>query len=68
MSRETRRRIERLETRHEDGAIRYDISDKPLEWDDSERREALGLANLSRPLTDEEWEALYCKDESWRGH
>ncbi|WP_404286454.1 hypothetical protein ACD578_15875 [Microvirga sp. RSM25] len=64
MSRDLRRRITRLEQSDSQGAIRFDVSDCPLEEDVSNESDLRRGAPLSPILTEDEWYALYAGDEA----
>jgi hypothetical protein len=59
MSKEIRRRIIRLEQADNQRAIRYDVSDRPIEDDELPEGGLHGVPGLSPVLTEEEWQALY---------
>jgi hypothetical protein len=64
MSKDIRRRIIRLEQADIQGAIRYDVSDCPLEEDGSLEANLYGGTTLSPILTEAEWAAMYCRDDA----
>jgi hypothetical protein len=64
MSKEIRRRIIRLEQADNQGAIRYDVSDSPIEEDGSLESDLHGAPTVSPVLTEDEWQALYGRGEA----
>ncbi len=64
MSKEIRRRIIRLEQADNQGAIRYDVSDRPIEDDEALEDGLHGMPSLSPELTEEEWLELFGRGEA----
>ncbi len=64
MSKEIRRRIVRLEQADNQGAIRYDVSDSPLQEDGSFESDLHGAPTVSPDLTEEEWLELFGRGEA----
>lgn len=64
MSKDLRRRITRLEQSDHQDAIRFDVSDCPLEEDGSIESDMRRGAPLSPILSEDEWQAIYCGDDA----
>ena len=75
MNRDLQRRLRRLEIEREGSGVRYIVSDQPLsdeEWASGPPYPSDALAGssvvflLSPPMSDKEWEAEFCHDDTSR--
>jgi hypothetical protein len=64
MSKEIRRRIIRLERADNQGAIRYDVSDRPIGDNETPEDGVHGMPSLSPELTEKEWLELFGRGEA----